>query len=113
MLSIIIADLEVVVNSAKKSAAGSPRWVNAIDRAARELIENPYIDRDTEHYGLIIGSSSGQCYAANGICQCKAFEHDRPCWHRAAARLIQRYDERLNRRAAYEKAVAEMDECFA
>lgn len=113
MLNLIIADLEIVVNSAKRAAAGSPRWINAIDRAAQELIENPYIDRDEEHGGLLIGSPSGNCYAANGVCQCKAFEFGRPCWHRSAARLIQRYDERLDRRAAYDKAVAELDECYA
>jgi hypothetical protein len=57
------------------------------------------------------------------VCQCQAFTHGQPCWHRAAARLVRRYHEAqavsvatkiaAARRAAFEKAKREMDELFA
>ena len=43
---------------------------------------------------LVILSDSNQVYEANGTCQCKAYMQGQPCWHRAAARLVQRYHER-------------------
>ena len=91
MLNININTLNQIVATAKANAASEPRWVNAIERAARELVENPYIERQDDH--LLIASPSGSIYAANGVCQCPAYAHGRPCWHRAASRLIQRYDE--------------------
>jgi hypothetical protein len=48
-----------------------------------------HIDGDA----LLILSGSNEIYRANGTCQCKAFSHGQPCWHRAAARLIERYNE--------------------
>jgi hypothetical protein len=29
------------------------------------------------------------------VCQCRAFDFHKPCWHRAAARLWKRYLERV------------------
>src|SRR5262249_11459700 len=91
MLTLNPTTLAAVVNSAKLSAAGDQRWLNAIERAAHELSENPYLERQDDH--LLIGSPSGSVYAANGVCQCQAYQNGRPCWHRAAARLVQRHDE--------------------
>jgi hypothetical protein len=115
MLQLNPIILDQVVRSAKLAAQGDSRWLNAIDRAARELVDNPYVDRLSDHL-LIASPTSGQIYSANGVCQCKAYEFGQPCWHRAAARLVQRYDEaeaRAAKRAAYEQAVKEMDELFA
>ena len=42
---------------------------------------------------LLVLSESGEIYRVNGVCQCKAFANGQPCWHRAAARLIERYNE--------------------
>ncbi|MET0466768.1 MAG: SWIM zinc finger family protein [Chitinophagaceae bacterium] len=45
-------------------------------------------------HALLILSDSNEIYTANGTCQCKAFQNGRrPCWHRAAARLVKRYTE--------------------
>jgi uncharacterized Zn finger protein len=82
-------------------------------------------------HGLIIGSSWGKCYAANGICQCTAFEFGHACWHRAAARLARLHDERqvtatqladtvieivdstkLARKVAAARATALLNECL-
>jgi hypothetical protein len=92
MLTLDTAILARVVIQAQQSAAQYPRWVAAIMRAAVELESNPYIEAMDDHT-LLIGSPSGNTYIGNGTCQCEAFLHARPCWHRAAARLYHRYVE--------------------
>jgi len=67
------------------------RWQMAIAKAGRELESNPYIHYDG--HALLILSPSGEIYSANGTCQCKAYQHGQPYWHRAAARLVERYHE--------------------
>ncbi len=69
----------------------SLRWQVAITKAGAEIEENPYMHYDG--HALLILSPSGEIYSANGACQCKAFGHGQPCWHRAAARLVERYNE--------------------
>lgn len=82
-----------VVEKASHDAANHPRWLQAIARAIVEISDNPWIARGELH-GLVIGSPSGNVYAANGTCQCKAHEFGQPCWHRAAARIVRLCDER-------------------
>lgn len=92
MLNLNCTILSAVVEKASHDAANHPRWLTAIGRAILELDSNPYLER-TDH-GLLIGSPSGNVYAANGVCQCESFKFGRPCWHRAAARLVRLHDER-------------------
>lgn len=122
MLNLDSTTLQAVADQALLDAAAHPRWIAAIGRALLELDGNPWIERGDMH-GLIIGSTSGRCYAANGTCQCKAYEFKLPCWHRAAARLVRLHDEAIARQqatkvttaisAARAKAQREMDELFA
>jgi len=47
---------------------------------------------------LVVTTESGKTYFANsrnGHCQCEAFFRNQPCKHRAAARLIERYNEEV------------------
>ncbi len=67
------------------------RWQMAITKAKGQIESNPYLHFDGD--ALLILSDSNEIYRANGACQCKAFGHGQPCWHRAAARLIKRYSE--------------------
>jgi hypothetical protein len=83
--------LNQVVESAKLKAAGHPRWLAAIERAAEQLVSNPYISETSD--GLLILGTSGNIYTANGTCQCRAAGFGLVCWHRAAAQLIKRYRE--------------------
>ncbi len=69
----------------------SLRWQVAITKAGAEIEENPYMHIDGD--ALLILSDSNEIYRANGTCQCKAFRNNQPCWHRAAARLVKRYNE--------------------
>jgi hypothetical protein len=90
MLNLDTDILDTVIEQAKQSAAGHQRWINAIEKAAREMVENPYIEA-LDNHTLLIGSSNGKTYTGNGVCQCEAFNHGKPCYHRAAARLYHRY----------------------
>ena len=119
MLNLNTNTLAAVVDAARTDAAQHPRWLKAIDRALVELLQNPWIERHADHPGLIIGSTSGKCYSANGVCGCEAYAHQRPCWHRAAARLVRLHDEhqaaqtsRAAKLAAAAEARAALLECF-
>jgi hypothetical protein len=67
------------------------RWQTAIAKAKQQLESNPFMHFDGD--ALLILSDSNEIYRANGTCQCKAFRNNQPCWHRAAARLVKRYNE--------------------
>lgn len=100
MLNLDAKQLADVISAALTHAASDPRWLKAIERGARELEENPWIEaisKDT----LLIASPSGNVYAASDTCSCTAYTFHQPCWHRGAARLYMRY-----------KAIREMDELF-
>jgi hypothetical protein len=56
-------------DKALMDAAAHPRWIAAISRMLLELDTTPWIER--RDHGLIIGSPSGKCYVANGVCQCQ------------------------------------------
>ena len=90
MLNINQSRMNEVIQEAFNKTSNL-RWQMAITKAGAELQENPYTHIDGD--ALLILSPSGEIYSANGACQCKAFSHGQPCWHRAAARLVKRYME--------------------
>ena len=83
--------MDAVIQEAFDKVADSRRWQCAIAKAKQQIEENPYMHFDGQ--SLLILSPSGEIYTANGACQCKAFVNHQPCWHRAAARLVERYNE--------------------
>lgn len=91
MLDLNQDRLQQVAQQAFDKAQGSRRWQTAITKAKMQLESNPYIHLDTD--ALLILSPSNQIYRANGSCQCKAYQQGQPCWHRAAHRLVTRYNE--------------------
>jgi hypothetical protein len=91
MLNLNQDALQQVAQEAFDKVSGNRRWEVAIAKAKAQLEANPYMHFDGE--SLLILSPSGEIYNANGVCQCKAFEKRQPCWHRAAARLVERYNE--------------------
>ncbi len=91
MLNLNQDILQQVADQAVADAAAHPRWIHAIGRALVEIDTNPWLEWQSDH--LLIASPSGNLYSANGVCQCQAFTHSQPCWHRACARLVRRYHE--------------------
>lgn len=92
-----------VIEAALVKAGDSKRWRNAIVRAAIEAQLNPYIHHDG--HALLVLSPSNEIYRSNGTCYttegepCKAFAQGQPCWHRALARLVERYQAQNNKAA--------------
>jgi hypothetical protein len=83
--------MQQVTQEAFDKVSGHRRWETAIAKAKAQLETNPYIHFDGQ--SLLILSPSDEIYSANSVCQCKAFAKGQPCWHRAAARLVKRYNE--------------------
>jgi hypothetical protein len=91
MLNLNEERMQQVIQEAFDRVAGLHHWQIAIAKAKQQIEENPYMHYDGRE--LLILSPSGELYSANGSCQCKAYMNKRPCWHRAAARLVERYME--------------------
>ena len=72
------------------------RWIKAISKATVEFENNPFLTWNFDSKHLIIWSKSNEIYEANGTCQCRAYLDGQPCYHRALARLVQRYFERVH-----------------
>jgi hypothetical protein len=120
MLNVNVTTFSAVVDQAMRDACAHPRRLAAINRAVVEVLSNPYMERDPDHGGILIGSTSGRVYAANGVCQCEAYAHGFPCYHRAAARLVRLHDQQLAKAeidadisARQAEAQRQLDECFA
>ncbi|NJN65358.1 MAG: hypothetical protein HC884_00915 [Chloroflexaceae bacterium] len=103
-LSLQSMDLDTlvqVVEDAQQKAANHPKWLTAIN-TAYDFFLNPPVDTiqiAKDGTALIPSYTSDTTYAANGVCQCQAFAHHLPCWHRAAARILYRYHEALEAEA--------------
>ncbi|OLE51285.1 MAG: hypothetical protein AUG51_23980 [Acidobacteria bacterium 13_1_20CM_3_53_8] len=94
MLNIDQDRMEQIIQEAFDRVSGNRRWQTAIVKANRQIEENPYMHFDGS--ALLILSDSGEIYSANGSCQCRAYQEGFPCWHRAASRLVQCYNEILH-----------------
>ncbi len=94
----IIADALAKVELTVTDTQTKQRWINAISKAAVEIEENGVFMtwQDEEQSLLIWSQKSNQIYSANGVCQCRAFEQNAPCFHRATARLVRLYIEAEN-----------------
>jgi len=91
MMNVDMNKMAVVIQEAFDRVGNSRRWQMAIAKAKQEIESNPFMHFDG--HALIILSASNEIYSANGTCQCKAYAHGQPCWHRAAARIVERYNE--------------------
>jgi chloramphenicol 3-O-phosphotransferase len=92
MMNLDTQKLEQIIQEAFDRAGNDRRWQTAIAKAKQQLESNPFMHFDGD--ALLILSPSNEIYRANGMCQCAAFvKFARPCWHRAAARIITRYTE--------------------
>src|SRR3712207_1288170 len=90
VLAQVAADALAKINPESRDGK---RWINAIAKAVATIEDNPQMVYDLRSASLQIVGSKGTHYTANGSCQCPAYIGGYPCYHRAAARLIQRYLE--------------------
>ncbi len=84
------------VDQARVECAGQVAWLNAINRAAVNL-ERCFWQFDGETL-LVASATSDRRYTVTAQgCACKAYLDGRPCWHRAARRLLVKAGELAQR----------------
>ena len=83
-----------IVEAAKAKAANDPKWLRAIEKAAKAILSGEMIVTTLAH-GALITTANGT-YAANGHCNCEAARRGHTqCYHSAAARLMDLYETAL------------------
>lgn len=79
---------------AAKAKTSDPKWLRAIEKAAAGIMSGELIVTTLAH-GALVTTANGT-YAANGHCNCEAARHGHSqCYHRAAARLMDRYESEM------------------
>lgn len=88
------------VNNALERVGSDTRWRRAIEKAATWLMAQDALVYDGDTSELIgVNSATGdRVYSPSPLsCQCEAFAKNAPCWHRAAALLVKRAAEMLDK----------------
>ena len=104
--------------AARTEAATHQAWINAINKAALELEASSWAF-DGNTLRIASRTSKGTRYTVNalGFCECKAAKESRPCWHRAAWRLLRKAAEMVQPAVRVMPTDAELqalvDELFA
>ena len=85
--------IEQVAQEAFNLASGNRRWEMAIVRAKQQLESNPFIHLQADGTLLMLSDSDELYEVKEGFCPCRAFKNHQPCKHRAARRLMIRYQK--------------------
>ena len=93
---------------ARIACANQPRWLNAVNRAALNLEACRWqFDGDVLRIESASVPGTRHTVDAHG-CDCKAAQAGRPCWHRAARRLLVKAAEMTQRPAPVHKSFVEL-----
>jgi hypothetical protein len=88
-------------------------WFNALNKAAVELEASAW-SWNGQQLTIASRTTKGTRYTVtSAACPCKAGQAGRPCWHRAAARLIERVSEASSKAQSRAAAQQAVDELFA
>ena len=83
----------LALREARVQAAQHQAWLNAINKASLYLSTGEW-QFDGEILSISSATTNGARYHVTAhTCECKAFAAGRPCWHRAAARLLEKTAE--------------------
>jgi hypothetical protein len=88
-MSVVFDALVAAYDDAAEKTVTDAKWHNAVTSAFDHLLPLDSLDY---HGGVLMvqSASSDDVYTASPTsCQCPAFQCGNPCWHRAAARLVQ------------------------
>ena len=115
--SISRQTVAAALTAARTEAAEHRAWMNAINRAALNLEACPWAF-DGETLRIASATTRGTRYTVSPEgCECKAAQDGRPCWHRAAWRLLRKATEMLAPHPRVELSDAELqaivDELYA
>ena len=91
--SVNRTSVALALREARVQAAEHQAWLNAINKAALYLAGDQW-QFDGETLIITSATTAGARYVVSAhSCECKAFAAGRPCWHRAAARLLEKSAE--------------------
>ena len=104
------------IAQARVECADSRRWLNAVNRAAVELLVSHWqFDGETLRIASATNPDDKYTVDAHG-CTCRAGQADKPCKHRAARRLLLKAAELAQRaaqpRKSYEQVCADADALY-
>jgi hypothetical protein len=95
-----------IVETAKAKASNDPKWLRAIEKAAKAILSGEIYVTTLAH-GALVTTANGT-YAANGHCNCEAARNGHTqCKHRAAARLMDLYETEMASAVSFTADVAE------
>ncbi len=80
------------IKQARIEAAEHQQWITAINKAALNLEAAPWAF-DGEVLRIASASSSARYTVTPEGCECRAGQNGKPCWHRAAWRLLVKASE--------------------
>ena len=81
------------LQEARRQAAEHQAWLNAINKASLYLSTGDW-QFDGETLSITSATTNDARYHCTAhTCECKAFAAGRPCWHRSAARLLEKAGE--------------------
>ena len=80
------------LKQARIEAAEHTAWINAINRAALNLEACTWVF-DGEALRIASAAGCGRYTVTSQGCECKAAQAGKPCWHRAAWRLLRKAAE--------------------
>ncbi len=90
--SISRQTVAAALQQARIEAAEHKAWMNAINRAALNLEACGWAF-DGDVLRIASASGNGRYTVTPEGCECKAAQDGRPCWHRAAWRLLRKAAE--------------------
>ena len=86
-------NVALALREARVQAAHHQAWLNALNKASLYLSTGDW-QFDGEVLSIESATTNGARYHVTAhTCACKAFAAGRPCWHRAAARLLEKSAE--------------------
>ena len=88
-MSVVFESLVEAYDVAAEKTVTDAKWHNAVTSAFDHLLPLDALDY---HDGVLMvqsATSDTVYHASPTTCQCHAFTRGNPCWHRAAARLVQ------------------------
>ena len=86
-------NVALALREARVQASHHQAWLNALNKASLYLSTGDW-QFDGEILSIGSASTTGARYQVTAhSCACKAFVAGRPCWHRAAARLLEKSAE--------------------
>ena len=85
-------NVALALREARVQAAEHQAWLNAINKASLYLSTGDW-QVDGEILSIGSATTGARYHVTAHTCACKAFAGGRPCWHRAAARLLEKSAE--------------------